>query len=142
MASDATDDRILSVQDAQRWGLTSRPPAVPPAPIAAYVHLHNTTALPFDQAVLELAFQGLANRNNARLYYIEPVFWTYVNATTWFADNWLAPQYGYEFTQLDGTCDVISVPRTARTRTAQARHARSPPRASAVRARLLEPPPH
>lgn len=61
-----------------------------------------------DQVVL-LTAQGLLNRETARLWLVEPVFWTFAPSTVWFPDNWLGPVKGFVFQNLTQAsfCELV-----------------------------------
>jgi hypothetical protein len=69
--------------------------------------LVDQTAISFDEQILFFAFQGLANRDGANVWYYQPAFWTYPDSTFWFPPNYLGPVKGYTFTNVTSFCDLV-----------------------------------
>ena len=57
---------------------------------------------PTNDRALLLTAQGLLNRATPTLWLYEPVFWTYPNATYYFAQDYLPRVKGFAFTPLQG----------------------------------------
>lgn len=64
-------------------------------------------ALPFDEQILAFSFQGLANRDKARVWYYQPNFWTY-NESTYYFPTWLTANKGFTFVNSSSFCDLYT----------------------------------
>jgi hypothetical protein len=65
------------------------------------------TAWTFDEQIVALTLQGLANRASPAVWLFEPVFWTNNESTWWFATQYL-PSQGITVQNVSGICNLYN----------------------------------